>query len=34
MRDGQIVEQGPHDELLATKGAYYELSQTQFSGDE
>ena len=34
MRDGQIVEQGPHDELLAAKGAYYELSQTQFSGDE
>ena len=32
MRDGQIVEQGSHDELLASGGAYAELYAAQFSG--
>jgi ATP-binding cassette subfamily B protein len=32
MRDGQIVEQGSHDVLLATGGAYAELYAAQFSG--
>ena len=30
MVDGQVVEQGTHDELLAKKGAYYDLYQSQF----
>jgi len=29
LRDGQIVEQGTHDELLARRGAYYQLYQRQ-----
>ncbi|MBO4406360.1 MAG: ATP-binding cassette domain-containing protein, partial [Clostridia bacterium] len=29
---GHIVESGNHDELLAAKGKYYELYQTQFAG--
>ncbi len=33
MRDGRIVEQGSHQELLDQRGAYYELSQTQFADD-
>ncbi|MEO9329404.1 ABC transporter ATP-binding protein [Gordonia aurantiaca] len=32
MEDGHIVEQGNHDELLATRGAYYRLYQSQFVG--
>jgi ATP-binding cassette subfamily B protein len=28
--DGRIVEQGTHDDLLARRGAYYELYQRQF----
>nr|WP_231961570.1 ABC transporter ATP-binding protein [Pedococcus dokdonensis] len=32
MRDGQIVEQGSHEELLASGGAYAELYAAQFSG--
>jgi ATP-binding cassette subfamily B protein len=32
MRDGQIVEQGSHDDLLARDGAYAELYAAQFSG--
>ncbi|NLE96817.1 MAG: ABC transporter ATP-binding protein [Propionibacterium sp.] len=31
MRDGSIVEQGDHDQLLESKGAYYELYQSQFA---
>ena len=33
MEDGQIVEQGTHEELLAAEGAYSRLHQSQFSGD-
>ena len=32
MDQGRIVEQGSHDELLAKKGKYYELYNTQFEG--
>jgi ATP-binding cassette subfamily B protein len=32
MRDGAIVEQGDHAELLDRRGAYYELYQSQFTG--
>lgn len=30
MKDGSIVEQGRHDDLLEAGGAYYELYQSQF----
>ena len=32
MEHGDIVEQGGHDELIARRGAYYELYQSQFAG--
>ena len=32
MNDGRIVEQGSHDELLAKRGAYAELYNSQFAG--
>lgn len=32
MDGGQIVERGDHNSLLAKKGKYYELYQTQYSG--
>ncbi len=32
MRDGRIVEQGSHEQLLALQGAYAELYAAQFSG--
>ena len=32
MRDGRIVEQGTHDELLARGGFYTQLYQAQFAG--
>ena len=31
MENGAIVEQGNHDELIATEGAYYRLYQAQFA---
>jgi ATP-binding cassette subfamily B protein len=31
MENGRIVEQGNHDELLATRGAYYRLYNAQFA---
>ncbi|HEY5852464.1 MAG TPA: ABC transporter ATP-binding protein [Aldersonia sp.] len=32
MEDGQIVEQGTHEDLLAARGAYYRLYNSQFVG--
>ena len=32
MESGRIVEQGNHEQLLAAKGAYYRLYQSQFTG--
>lgn len=32
MEDGDVVEQGTHDQLLAEKGAYYRLYEAQFAG--
>ncbi|MGN5238763.1 ABC transporter ATP-binding protein [Rhodococcus sp. SJ-3] len=32
MEDGHIVEQGNHEQLLAARGAYYELYISQFTG--
>ncbi|ALV46631.1 multidrug ABC transporter ATP-binding protein [Arthrobacter alpinus] len=32
MEDGDIVEHGNHEELLARRGAYYKLYMTQFQG--
>jgi len=32
MEAGRIVEQGSHEELLASQGAYYRLYQSQFTG--
>ncbi len=32
MEAGRIVEQGDHDSLIAAKGAYHRLYQSQFSG--
>jgi len=34
IEDGQIVEQGHHEELLALEGAYHRLYQSQFRGQE
>jgi ATP-binding cassette subfamily B protein len=30
MKDGNIIEQGSHSELLERKGFYYELYNSQF----
>ena len=32
MKDGHIIEQGSHQELLANKGFYAELYNSQFAG--
>ena len=34
MKDGRIVEQGDHDELLAQGGFYAKLYNSQFEGVE
>ena len=31
IRDGRIVEQGTHQSLLAQKGFYYEMFQSQYA---
>ena len=31
MRDGEIIERGTHDELLAANGFYAELYRSQFA---
>jgi len=33
MKDGKIIEQGNHEELLAKKGFYSELYMSQFAVD-
>ena len=33
LEDGDIVEQGTHDELIRLGGAYAELYEAQFEGD-
>jgi ATP-binding cassette subfamily B protein len=32
VRDGEIIERGTHDELLAQRGFYYQLYMSQFKG--
>ena len=32
MESGRIVEQGDHEQLLAARGAYFDLYNSQFSG--
>ena len=32
IKGGQVVEAGNHDGLLAQKGCYYDLYQSQFAG--
>jgi len=34
VKDGQIIERGTHNELLAQKGAYYDLYMSQFRREE
>ena len=34
LEDGEIVERGVHDELLAKQGAYYKLYMKQFRREE
>ena len=34
MQNGKIAEQGTHEELLARRGTYFELNQSQFSGED
>jgi ABC-type multidrug transport system fused ATPase/permease subunit len=34
LKDGQIIERGKHDELLAREGFYYDLYMSQFKKQE
>ena len=34
MKNGNIIEQGNHDELMAQAGFYYDLYNSQFTEDE
>ena len=34
LKDGEIIERGTHNELLAKKGAYYDLYMSQFRREE
>jgi ABC-type cobalamin transport system ATPase subunit len=33
LKDGQIIERGTHEELLAARGFYYDLYMSQFRRD-
>jgi hypothetical protein len=34
LKDGEIIERGTHNELLAQRGAYYDLYMSQFRVQE
>ncbi len=34
LKDGQIIERGKHDDLLAKRGFYYDLYMSQFKKQE
>ncbi len=34
MRDGNVIEQGTHEELLSREGAYFELYNSQFAANQ
>ena len=34
MNDGDVVEQGNHEQLMEKKGFYYELYNSQFAGEK
>jgi ABC-type multidrug transport system fused ATPase/permease subunit len=34
LEDGEIAEEGVHDELMERRGIYYKLYQTQIAGEE
>jgi ATP-binding cassette subfamily B protein len=34
LKDGDVIERGTHNELLAKKGAYYDLYMSQFRREE
>jgi ATP-binding cassette, subfamily B, multidrug efflux pump len=34
LKDGQIIERGRHDELMARQGFYYDLYLSQFKKQE
>jgi ABC-type multidrug transport system fused ATPase/permease subunit len=34
LKDGQIIERGKHDDLLAKQGFYYDLYMSQFRKQE
>ena len=34
LKDGQVVERGSHEQLLANRGLYSELYETQFKKQE
>src|SRR5690606_13672634 len=34
LKDGEIIERGTHNELLAKQGAYYDLYMSQFRREE
>ncbi len=34
LEKGEIIEEGTHEQLIAKRGAYYTLYQTQIAGEE